>query len=159
MKKFELKYTNIDDRLIIEITGSIDENAHLDQCDLSLSSGIIELDLSNVITINSCGIREWIRWLSKPNYKKIILKKCPKVIVDQMNMVEEFIPVRCEIESFFVPYFSDQSGEEKSVLLVKGIDFETDKILLPKDVKDSFGQIMDLDILENKYFKFLKKIS
>ncbi len=141
--------------LKIKLNGEIDEDIDFSQSNIS-SSSQIRFELDSVKSINSCGIREWIKWLSTAKSSKIIFSKCPKIIVDQINMVDSFLPSNGQVESFYVPYFNEDSGEEKNILFTRDIEFSKES-LKPPVVKDSIGNDMEMDIIESKYFKFLNK--
>lgn len=144
--------------VIVTLAGHIDEDAQFTALDLSGASGKVVVDIEGVTAINSCGIREWVKWIrTAPNTTSVVFKKCPKVIVDQINMVTGFLPDNGKVESFFVPYYSDESGNEKMVLFEEGKQFNGGEVNPPAEVKDESGEAMEMDVIEAKYFKFLKK--
>lgn len=144
--------------VIVTLAGHIDEDAQFTALDLSGASGKVVVDIEGVTAINSCGIREWVKWIrTAPNTTAVVFKKCPKVIVDQINMVTGFLPDNGKVESFFVPYYSDESGNEKMVLFEEGKQFNGGDVNPPAEVKDESGEAMEMDVIEAKYFKFLKK--
>ncbi|MBN1115151.1 MAG: hypothetical protein JXA66_07410, partial [Oligoflexia bacterium] len=67
--------------LIIEIKKSIDEDFIYPKEDKLSSFKTIIIDFNDVSKINSCGIREWIGFLSQIAGKTIIYRNCPKIIV------------------------------------------------------------------------------
>ena len=143
-------------KLVIEVKGNVDEDANFTPPDLG-SSTIVSLDLEGITAINSVGIREWIKWVkTMPSSVKLSVRKCPKIIVDQINMVAGFLPMATVIESFFVPYYADSSGTEKMILFENGKEFKGGEIFAPGEVKDDSGEVMEMDVIEAKYFKFLK---
>jgi hypothetical protein len=144
--------------MVISFQGHIDEDATFAALDLNGVQSV-QVDLGSVDAINSCGIREWIKWIrSAPENVRFTYQKCPKVIVDQINMVSGFLPANATVESFYVPYYSDSSGTEKMVLFQKGVHFDAGKVTPPEEVKDdSSGELMEMDVIESKYFKFLNR--
>ena len=63
-----------------------------------------------------------------------------------------------KVESFYVPYFSEDSGNEKMVLLEEGKDFNGGEVTAPDEFTDEeTGDEMEMDVIESKYFKFLNK--
>ena len=73
-------------------------------------------------------------------------------------MINGFIPPRAKIASFYVPFYSPDTDEVKTVLLVRGDHYfiNDGKVELKfPDVKDSQGVIMDPDVNFSKFFKFL----
>ena len=145
-------------RLVLELKGNIDEDANFAAPDVG-SAAVVVLDLEGVSAINSVGIREWIKWVkSMPGSVQLCVRRCPKIIVDQINMVAGFLPATAKVESFYVPYYSDSSGSEKMVLFENGKEFKDGEVHAPPEVKDDSGEVMEMDVIEAKYFKFLKNV-
>jgi anti-anti-sigma regulatory factor len=143
--------------LSVTLKGHIDEDATFSGLELGGASKVV-VDLAGVSAINSCGIREWIKWIrTAPSNSKVVYRNCPKVIVDQINMVAGFLPDNGKVESFYVPYFSDSSGNEKMILFREGAEFKGNELFPPGEVKDESGEAMEMDVIEAKYFKFLQK--
>ena len=59
--------------------------------------------------------------------------------------------------SFFVPYYSDEAGTEKTILFTHGKEYSDQGLQGAPEVKDEQGNSMEMDVVEAKYFKFLKK--
>lgn len=156
MSKFDLKIDKNADAAKITITGIIDEDVDFNEFSLN---GInqMEFDLNSVKSINSCGIREWIKWLGTNSKAKMTYINCPKIIVDQINMVDGFLPQNGKVLSFYVPYYNDDSGTEKNVLFRHGTEFTDSAVTPPEKVVDETGNAMEMDVIESKYFKFLGK--
>ncbi|MFN7453720.1 MAG: hypothetical protein ACK5RO_03570 [Pseudobdellovibrionaceae bacterium] len=140
----------------VTIGGIIDEDADFAPHALAAATEVV-VECSGVKGINSCGIREWIKWISVAAGKKVLYRQCPKVIVDQINMVQGFLPAGGRVESFYVPYFHEDSGAEKTVLFTLGKEFSSQGEINAPAVKDDAGNEMEMDVIEAKYFKFLKK--
>lgn len=156
MGKLEVKINKSADNLALDFVGSIDEDTDFSKYNLS-GAKQISLNLDGIKAINSCGIREWIKWLGTASSAKVILDKCPKVIVDQINMVDGFLPANAKVESFYVPYFHEDSGSEKNVLFKSGQEFADGQVKPPAEVKDPSGNVLEIDVMESKYFKFITK--
>lgn len=156
MGKLDIKMAKASDKLVVQMTGVIDEDVDFSQYNLS-GSPAIEVELSGLRSINSCGIREWIKWMGSTEGSAVSLKNCPKVIVDQINMVDGFLPTGAKVESFFVPYYNDDTGSEKNILFRYGTEYTDGSVNPPEVVKDDLGNEMEMDVIESKYFKFLKK--
>jgi len=143
--------------LVVKLIGHIDEDATFGGVELTGASKVV-VDLEQVSAINSCGIREWIKWIrTAGDSATVVYKQCPKVIVDQINMVAGFLPTNGKVESFYVPYYSDASGNEKMILFREGQEFKGNEVFPPGEVKDESGEVMEMDVIEAKYFKFLQK--
>lgn len=156
MGKLEVKTQKTGTKLNLTMGGTIDEDADFTQLSLAGASEI-DLDLGTLKSINSCGIREWIKWMGTAPAAKISFTQCPKVIVDQINMVDGFLPGNAKVVSFFVPYYNDESGSEKNVLFRFGTEFTESSVNPPSTVQDEEGNAMEMDVIESKYFKFIKK--
>lgn len=155
MSKFQSKMDRQGSKLTLQIGGVIDEDADFSTLPLSGAQEIY-IDMDAIKSINSCGIREWIKWIGAGSSAKVVYAKCPKVIVDQMNMVDGFLPSYAQVESFYVPYYNEDSGSEKNILFRYGVEYKEGQVQPPSQVKDDAGAAMEMDIIENKYFKFIK---
>src|SRR5262245_9841324 len=116
MGQFKAEKQGSDSDVQIRLQGHIDEDATFNGLEITKAAKV-HLDLDGVSAINSCGIREWIKWIrTAPTTSQIVYQNCPKVIVDQINMVAGFLPENAKVASFYVPYYSDASGNEKMIL-------------------------------------------
>ncbi len=156
MGKLNVNSTAANGKLTLAMSGTIDEDADFSQIPLA-GQPEIEVELGQLKSINSCGIREWIKWLGNASQAKISFINCPKVIIDQINMVDGFLPANGKVLSFFVPYYNDDSGSEKNVLFRYGTEFTEGSVKPPSGVKDGEGHEMEMDVIEAKYFKFLQR--
>lgn len=156
MSKFEIKIEKSGGNFKIVVNGVIDEDADFGPHSLA-GAQTVEMKLAGIKSINSCGIREWIKWIETGSGASIQYHECPKIIVDQINMVQGFLPAGGSVLSFIVPYYSDDSGEEKNVLFTNGKEFDDSGLKAPPEVKAADGTAMEMDVVESKYFKFLKK--
>lgn len=156
MSKFAIKVAPEGTALKVQVEGIIDEDVDFNQFKIAGQTHI-EMNLEKLKAINSCGIREWIKWMETAQGAKIQFHQCPKVIIDQVNMVEGFLPPTASVKSFYVPYFNEDSGDEKSVLYTFGKEYDATGIKEQPKVEDNEGNLMELDVVESKYFKFLKR--
>lgn len=156
MGKVDVKMQKAGEKLTVHMAGIIDEDVDFSQFNISGNQDI-EVELGGLKSINSCGIREWIKWIGTAGNAQISFVNCPKVIVDQINMVDGFLPSTGKVTSFYVPYYNDETGDEKSVLFRYGSEFTENGVTPPSSVKDSGGNDMEMDVIESKYFKFIKK--
>jgi len=146
------------DKITVKIVGTIDEEIKFSAYPITGIKSII-FDFTDVKGINSCGIREWIRWITPFSHLSLIYKNCPKIVVDQINMVDGFLPINGFVESFYVPYYSDENDEEKHILFSYGKEFTEKGLQLPNQILDSKSKPMELDVIENKYFRFLQRVA
>lgn len=154
MKGLQFTQKKQGDVIHIDLQGNIDEDSVFPQ--LGVSSKLV-IDFNDVRAINSCGIREWIKWITPlASVAAIVYQRCPKIIVDQMNMVDGFLPRGSKVNSFYVPYYCEDSDKEKLILFSRDKDFSDDRITPPHNVVDEqTGDAMEIDVIEAKYFKFL----
>lgn len=155
MAKFECKIEKNGTSYAVILSGVIDEDADFAPHSLAAASDVI-VNCDGIKSINSCGIRDWINWISAAK-GSVVYDNCPKIIVDQVNMVQGFLPPGGKVSSFYVPYYSEDSDEEKVVLFREGKEFTAQGELQAPSVTDSKGAEMEMDVIEAKYFKFLKK--
>lgn len=157
MSKFEFQPTVNGEALTAKLGGTIDEDIDFNQYSFAPYK-TIELNLSGLKSINSCGIREWIVWMgTAKGATSVVFHECPKIIVDQINMVQGFLPANGRVQSFYVPYYSEESDEEKNVLFTQGKEYDDSGVRPPAEVLCSKGTAMEMDVLEARYFKFIKK--
>lgn len=115
----------------------------------------IAINMRDLISINSGGIREWVMLMLKMKNSEIELYECPKVFIDQVNTVKDFVPNNVKIMSFYVPYYNEKTGSEKNVLFRLNHEFTGTKVMPLKKVIDEKGIELDIDVVESKYFKFI----
>jgi hypothetical protein len=156
MSKFEIKIEKAGTNFKVNVSGVIDEDVDFSAYSLE-GAAKVEMQLANIKSINSCGIREWIKWISSAKGAEISYFECPKIIVDQINMVQGFLPAGAKVMSFYVPYYNDGAGSEKNILFKFGQEYSETGLKPPASVKDDKGNDMEMDVVEAKYFKFLKK--
>jgi len=157
MSKFNAEHKIEGSNDLIVLGGHLDEDANLDTVSVGETPELI-IDFNEVTTINSCGIREWIKWIKTiPTGKSITYVNCPKIIVDQVNMVSGFIPENGKIKSFYVPYYCENTDSEKMILFTEGKEFSGSTLKVPDNITDdNTGEEMEMDVIKTKYFKFLK---
>lgn len=139
----------------IQINGAVDEvfNKNVAPVDFARSTVI---DLSKLSLINSTGIREWINWISQFGSTGLALTNCPKIFIDQVNMINGLIPENSIIESFQVPYFNEDGNKEHIFLAIQGQHYTKNKVEIPESININ-GVEYELDVMPAKYFKFLSK--
>ncbi|MBO9667396.1 MAG: hypothetical protein J7501_11370 [Bdellovibrio sp.] len=156
----QLSFAVADKTTTISLRGSLNEySSSLDGVEVNPQFDL-NLDLKDLKSINSLGIRNFHSWIYSIECQRLRLFHCPRVFVNQLNLVDGFLPAKAEIESFFVPYYNETSGEETQVLFTKFLEYKSVggkiKLTLP-DVRDSHDEKMEIDTLENHYFRFLEK--
>jgi hypothetical protein len=154
MSKLGIEKQLLGSKLTVLLSGTIDEDADFNPLE-GLSQPEIIFDFDKVQMLNSCGIREWISFMSKiPSTSKVIYRKCPQIIIEQINMVHGFFREGAVIESFYAPYYCESCDKESKLLL------NTSQIKNRKAPVESCplckAEGMEFDALEEQYFHFLK---
>ena len=155
MKRLTINKQILQDELYVELIGAIDEDSDFKELQ-GLEQNNIVFDFDKVSMINSCGIREWIKFLETiPEKINIVYRNCPQIIIEQINMVHGFFRKGASIESFYAPYYCEKCGKENKMHL------RTDQVKnrkAPKLECPTCGEEMDFDAIEAQYFSFLGKV-
>ena len=158
--KLTVKIEQIESKVIFHLSGALNETfaPFVEQLAKQIvKMNFLQFNLGGITLVNSSGTREWTRLIAKSQHVNITLIECPKVFIDQVNTVDGFLTQNCAIKSFYVPFFSEVIGKEKNIL------FETDKAV-NKDGAIAISESIEvdginyaMDVIESKYFLFLKK--
>lgn len=154
---FEVKNDQFNGKPCYVFVGQIDEEAIFPE--ISEMGTEVVIDLGKVTSINSVGIRSWIMWFGNFADTKFTFMNCPKALVMQMNMVEGFLPAKCEVISLEVPFFCEECDKEIDVLFHVGkeiiVEGEQVKLNYDKSKICPDGCDPELDVSETKFFRFL----
>jgi anti-anti-sigma regulatory factor len=161
-RKFHAAVHLKDDVTYVKLGGVIDEDNELGELTEKIPAGTVAIDLSEIDRINSCGVRDWVNWLTRveKNGSRVILVECSPSIVAQINLVNNFTGGGV-VKSFFAPYFCPNCDREK-VLLVEVAEMVGTPTKAPTCRCDECDGVMDFDDMEDSYFAFLstaKKVS
>jgi ABC-type transporter Mla MlaB component len=144
----------------LKISGSLDEEAQFPALDFSANE-TVQLDLKDVKSVNSVGIRTWLSWITPISQNvKFVFENVPHALVLQINMIEGFLPKTAEVASFFAPVYSEDKDEEDQILLLVGKDILKGTGGTPAQIKVDLNQLKgagdwEFDVVEKTYFKFL----
>lgn len=142
----------------VYFSDSIDEHTDF-QNNSIVQAQSVKIYFSNIKFVNSMGVRSWVNWIAANPTARICFYQCPKPIVDQINVCAHFLPANALVVSFYARFFSEKTEEVKDVLLTYGKEFnDSGNIDLP-EVYDSKGNKMHLDMIQDKYFAFLRRQS
>jgi anti-anti-sigma regulatory factor len=153
--KFQASVQHRGDMSYVKLGGVIDEDNELGDLVDKIPQGTAVIDLGEIERINSCGVRDWVNWLSKLEYNgtRSVLVECSPSIVAQINLVNNFTG-NGVVKSFYVPYFCPECDEEK-VLLVEATDMGPPPHEPPTCRCDECDLVMDFDDMPDSYFAFL----
>lgn len=143
----------VDGSVVYHLSGQIDEDASFEEMAVTSGKKII-FNLDQVNMINSCGIRNWVEFQSKIDQSvELIYQNCPQVIIEQLNIIKGFIRDGGIIESFYAPYYNNNTDTEVKIL-IKPNEVVDGKAPIKTDVD---GNELEFDEIEQQYFNFLKK--
>jgi len=113
----------------------------------------VTLNMGEVRRINSTGVRRWAEALNQFPDLKVILEECPREIVDQCNMIPEFMgKSQVRIASFYAHYYNEDTDEETLFLLEENKNYKWGEGITQEP---EMPEGMELDDNPNKYFRFL----
>ena len=162
-----LEYDKIKGTGVLNLSGSFDENATLPDPEGVTKITTLYVNFGRVRFINSSGIGTWVLYVRKilelKSDLQFIFQNCPKVIIDQVNTVESFLPDGGEVESFKLPIFCELC--EKSFAVNQFTkDFKPDELNAADLIQSSNCNLFPgckkdfvLDVLPAVFFRFLKK--
>ena len=160
LSKLNIDKRETPDGTVVSLRGSIDEETNFAEIDGTEPRLIF--DLSGVSLINSMGIRNWVNWMKANRNRSLVFRNCSKPIVDQINALEGFLPPGSVVESFFVPYVCENCGHADRVLFRRTHEFDQGtadqkQSIRPPELKcPKCGEQMEMDVIEAKYFRFLR---
>lgn len=159
--KFSLGANTVEDVTFLKVGGVIDEDNTLARSLKKIDGRTVVIDLSGVERINSCGVRDWVNWLNDLDAKgkRVVLVRCSPCIVNQVNLVNNFVG-RGKVKSFFAPYFCPRCDVEQLKLLQVEDFAGMDRPRAPEVRGDGCQQArceMEFDDLEAAYFAFLPR--
>lgn len=153
-KKQQFICKELDDKTYVSLKD--DQYSDLDFNSLNLKRGIeTHFDFLHLKILNSIMIRDWIQWSKSYGEEKWFFYNCSPAFINQTNMIDRFLPRRSKIESLYVPYYSRGLDEDVLVLLTREENYPSGNSVRLPEVLDSLGEEMELDILPEKFFRFL----
>jgi hypothetical protein len=153
-EKLRIKKFIKDDICCFSFRGFIDEDFRFDYAPKLLAEDFpAYLFEFYEVQLNSCGIRDWIEYISQLSPARLIYVNCPVQFINQINTVSGFITSNTEIQSFFVPYYCEQCDHERHVCVKTNDLF---KFHLPRPTCFSCQKTLELDVNEDNYLRFLK---
>jgi len=139
----------------IKLTGAVNEDTDFAPLLAEIAKREqVQIDLSGVHRINSCGVREWVKFIrSLPANRELAFVNVSPALVNQINMISNFVG-SARVLSAQAPYLCDGCGHEELVVtdLTSGALPE-----LPSRPCPKCGAQMEFDDLEDSYFAFLQR--
>jgi anti-anti-sigma regulatory factor len=118
----------------LKFIGTIDEQFEGKKLAATLKGGTLVLDLADIQKISSFGIREWVDFVAQAGARvdDIILVECAPKVVDQINMVANFVG-KGRVFSFYAPYRCDYCDRDSRLLLQTDRDYDAIKNMKPPE--------------------------
>lgn len=144
---------------LYKFDGIIDENFKETDIPRAPDKNVV-FDLEKIESINSIGIREWIK-LSNGFSDSLNLsyRNCSVPFVDQMNMVPDSIG-NATVQSFYAPYYRECNkctGERSCLIDTLSSEEQLQNSTPPAKSCSDCNEELEFDALEESYFSFLKK--
>lgn len=141
--------------VMAQLAGVINEDNLLEERLTATKGKGVLIDLANVERINSCGVRDWIRFAQRLEAagNNLYLLRCSPVVVAQLNMVRNFCGEKGQVLSFQAPYFCPNCDEERTET------FPAAKVNIgvsPDATCPTCKGPMEFDDLPDLYFAFAK---
>ncbi|HLE12718.1 MAG: hypothetical protein A2504_09800 [Bdellovibrionales bacterium RIFOXYD12_FULL_39_22] len=145
-------------KILITVNGKVNEDTIFPTIKFTPKSSVL-FDLNGLTLLNSCGIRGWISWLNtfSKSVSAVTFKNCNRIFIEQVNLIEGLVPAGGIIESYYIPYYCEKCDLVESEL-VESKNSADRTIFKNKKCQKCQGP-MELDVMEEKYLKFLKKYS
>lgn len=142
--------------VLVSLDGAITEDNRLQDRMTLVRGRKILVNMAKVERINSCGVRDWVRWLQSLEARDntIHLVACSPAVVAQLNMVRNFCGARGHVVSFQAPYHCETCDREhRETFLSSSLGTSSDA---PLALCESCGEPMTFDDMEAIYFAFLR---
>jgi hypothetical protein len=153
--------------LIILVRGTLNEDLNFGNffklvSDMQLTQGLREIafDLSEVLRINSCGVREWILFIEKAQaLKPIRFVSLNEAFLSQAIMVPNMLgKPGVPIDEFELPYYCEKCNVRELVIYKPSeIPFNGGQYSAPSATCSKCKGELEFDSIPSEYFGFLKR--
>jgi hypothetical protein len=148
--KLQIRTKTEHDGIHVFFSGPLNEDASL-QIVQAQPDSKLHLHLDELTMINSAGIRKWLQWVGGHIGESWQVWGCPPHLINQLNMIQGFLPTKAKVQSFYVVYYSVITNEQFKLLIDRDKWDQENAIEVPVD---SLGNPMEPDFLEDTFFKF-----
>jgi anti-anti-sigma regulatory factor len=102
MESYKIK--SDDETLNIELNENIDEHSSFEGINVEKYKKVV-VDFNNVHLMNSCGIREWVKFVIRLNKSQLLVfKNCPYIIIDTLSTIPAFTTEQTYIKSVLLDW-------------------------------------------------------
>ncbi len=146
------------EELYLRLEGVIDEDNPLQELLVECTGKRVAIDASKVIRINSCGVRDWVRWLAalEARSNQVFLVQCPPSLVAQLNMVRNFSGERGQVLSILAPFYCESCDREHLEKLSPQ-QLVANQLAAPERFCERCGEAMLFDDLPESFFGFARE--
>lgn len=117
------------------ITGWISEKANLPKITPTEKEATLFIDTNHLRGINSIGIRLWILWfkiLETEGFTRFEFENLTPPLMRHASLIKSFLPTDSSVNSFYLNYWSSDIQAEIEFRFVRGKDFSTDQMRIPR---------------------------
>lgn len=142
--------------LCLRLEGTINEDSRLPERVHSVVGKRVLIHLGKVYRINSCGVRDWVRWIHGLEAKRneVYFLDCSPAMVAQMNMVANFLGAEGRVLSLQAPYYCESCEEERQETFAAARFAE--KVDVPEAICEICGELLSFDAIPQSYFQFIR---
>lgn len=142
--------------VLVRLEGVIDEHNRLQTALAEESGKDVFLHVGGVKRINSCGVRDWIRWLSalEERGNNLYFAQMPPILVGQLNVVRNFTGAKGKVLSFLAPYFCEHCDLEHLERLAPHL--LPAEVQPPEVICETCGSAMEFDDIPKSFFIFVR---
>jgi len=142
--------------VVLHFQGSLDGSLDMSAIRVDPTKKLV-LDVAGINLIDSVGTRGWVKWImGLPSELEITLENCPGAFIEQVNMIQGFLPKQATIESFFVPYYCETCKIVSTKLMSVG-EIGKQKKVSEYVPCETCGDVTEIDVTPETYFKFVSK--
>lgn len=103
------------DSILVKLSGHISEASDFEVL-LENTASRVRSDLEEIERINSCGVREWVRFLRRLCHgRNVTLERCSVAFVRQTNIIFN-MQAKTRITSIMLPYYCPKCRTEQTKL-------------------------------------------
>ena len=143
--------------VLLRLEGVVDENNPLRGLLAEERERPIVIHAGKVNRINSCGVRDWVRWISALEERKnsVFFVCAPAALVNQINLVRNFCGEGGALVSLLAPYFCESCSAEH----VEPVDTAKipENLTPPAVLCTSCGEALSFDDVPEAFFAFARE--
>lgn len=123
---------------------------------------LLQLDMSQVSRMNSCGVREWILMMERmPAVIPVAFVNANELFVEQANMIPGMFGRKgmVKVLNFQAPYHCSKCDSDETLQMEpKDVKFDGDQPIAPAFNCKGCGGKLDFDWIEEEYFGFITRL-